>query len=294
MRSHLVSVMLFVVTAILSCRVGLGQTVEKPIEPDIVYGHKDGLALTMDLFRPEGSPNDAVIMFMMSGGWFSSWSPPDQVRGLFLPYLEAGYTVIAVRHGSSPRYSLPEAVADVRQAVRYTRQHAKTLGIDADRIGAMGMSAGGHLALMLGTTGDDGETKDQNELSTVSSRVAAVVALVPPTDLRVMAWESEESLPVYRNFPALNLPLDDAKQNSPLVHVSPDDAPSLVFMGGKDELVPAKHGHWIDDAFQREHVPCKLIVFPDSGHGLEGEGNRAILVRETIAWFDQYLKQPAN
>jgi acetyl esterase/lipase len=180
------------------------------VEPDIVYGHKDGLAMTMDLFRPDGDANGAAILFMMSGGWFSRWAPPEQVEPLFAPYLAKGYTVMAVRHGSSPRYALPEAVADVRQAVRYVRSHARQLRVDPDRLGAMGMSAGGHLALMLGTTGDDGNAEASGELDRTPSRVAAVVALVPPTDLSVMVWDAPESLPAYRNFPALNLPIEKA------------------------------------------------------------------------------------
>jgi acetyl esterase/lipase len=260
-----------------------------PIEPDVVYGHKDGLALTMDVYRPESAANGAAILFMVSGGWFSRWAPPELTKPLFQPYLDKGYTMMAVRHGSSPRYSIPEAIADVRLAVRFVRKHAQRLGVDADRLGVLGMSAGGHLALILGTTGDDGAPDAKDELSRISSRVAAVVALVPPTDLRVAVWEAPESLPAYRNFPALSLPLKDAGPNSPLLQVTEDDAPSLVIMGGKDDLVPAKHGRWIAEAFQKKGVQHKLIVLPDAGHALEGDKNRATLVRETIGWFERYL-----
>ena len=259
------------------------------IEPDVVYGHKDGLAMTMDVYHPESGANGAAILFMVSGGWFSVWAPPEQFKPVFQPYLDKGYTVMAVRHGSSPRYSIPEAVSDVRQAVRFVRKNAKRLHIEADRLGALGMSAGGHLALMLGTTGDDGVPDAKDDLSRVSSRVAAVVALVPPTDLRVAVWEAPESLPAYRNFPALSLPLKEAGANSPLTHVTKDAAPALVIMGGKDDLVPMKHGQWIDEAFRKNGVQHKLIVFPDAGHGLEGDENRARLVREAIGWFDRFL-----
>ncbi len=260
------------------------------IEADIVYGHKDGLAMTMDLFRPDEEANEATILFIMSGGWFSRWAPPEQVRGLFQPYLKQGYTVLAVRHGSSPRYSIPEAVSDIRRAVRFARKHADELRINADRLGVMGMSAGGHLALMIGTTGDDGKT-DGTDLEQVASRVAAVVAVVPPTDLTVMVWDADSSLPVYRNFPALNLDAEQAKQNSPLWHVTHDDAPSLVLAGEKDELVPPKHSEWIADAFARVEVPHKLIVLPGAGHGLEGPENQATLIQETTTWFDRYLRR---
>ena len=60
-------------------------------------------------------------------------------------------------------------------------------------------------------------------------------------------------------------------------------------MGGRDELVPAKHGHWIDDAFRETGVKHKLIVFPDAGHGLAGDENRATVIREAVGWFDRYL-----
>jgi len=256
---------------------------------DVVYGHKDGLALTMDVYRPEAEANGAAILFMVSGGWFSRWAPPEQTKPFLQPYLSNGYTVFAVRHGSSPRYSIPEAVADVQRAVRFVRKNAKRFQVDSDRLGVLGMSAGGHLSLMLGTTGDDGDSNAKDDLDKVSSRVAAVVALVPPTDLRVAVWESPESLPAYRGFPALNLAMEKAGPNSPLVHVTPDDAPALVIMGGKDELVPEKHGHWIAEAFQREKVKHKLIVFQDAGHGLEGEENRATMIREAVGWFNEHL-----
>ena len=258
------------------------------IQADLVYGHKDGLALTMDVYRPTVESNRAGILFMVSGGWFSRWSPPEQTLPLFQPYLDEGYTMFAVRHGSSPRYSIPDAISDVTRAVRFVRSEAHQYGVDPDRLGVMGMSAGGHLSLVLGTTGDDGSEGGAG-LDHYPSRVAAVVALVPPTDLRVAVWESPESLPAYRNFPALDLAMDKAEQSSPLVHVTSDDAPSLVIMGGKDELVPAKHGQWIADAFEQQEVPHKLIIFPDAGHGLEGDDNRSTVTREAVAWFNTHL-----
>ncbi|NLE37292.1 MAG: prolyl oligopeptidase family serine peptidase [Pirellulaceae bacterium] len=287
LRSVFVAILVGVVVSVVSA----GEAKELPkVEPDVVYGHKDGLAMTMDVLRPEGEANRAAILFMVSGGWFSRWAPPEQTKALFRPYLEKGYTVIAVRHGSSPRYTIPEAVSDVRRAVRFVRKNADRLGVDANRLGAMGMSAGGHLALMLGTTGDDGQRGAADELSRASSRVAAVVALVPPTDLRVAVWEAPESLPAYRRFPALELAMDKAKEYSPVVHVTPDDAPSLVLSGGKDDLVPPKHGRWIEEAFKREGVPHKLVVYPEANHNLGA--NRATqteVVRETLDWFDRYL-----
>lgn len=262
------------------------------VEADVVYGHKDGLAMTMDVFRPGSNANGAAVLFIVSGGWVSRWAPPEQMRGFLEPFLTAGYTAFAIRHGSSPRYTIPEAVSDLRRAVRRVRMDAERFQIDPDRLGVFGMSAGGHLSLMLGTTGDDGNPEGSSPLEQTSSRVQAVVAFVPPTDLRVAVWEAPESIPAYRNFPALNLDLELARQHSPLVHVSADDAPSLVIMGGKDDLVPPRHGRWIDEAFEKNHVTRKLIIYPESGHGLDGNQEQAFL--EAVSWFDAQLGVPVD
>ncbi len=257
---------------------------DSKIQADIVYGHKHGLAMTMDLYQADAESNGAAILFMMSGGWVSKWAPPEHTQPLFAPYLAKSFKVFCVRHGSSPRYSIPEAIADVRRAVRYVRSQSETFDVDPERLGVLGM--------MLGTSGDDGDPGSKDPIKRASSRVAAVAALVPPTDLRVAVWEAPvweapETLPAYKHFPALDLELREAGPNSPPTHVTSDDALALVIMGGKDELVPPRHGEWIAKALEREKVPHKLIVFPDSGHGLEG--NQGKMVSEMTGWFVKYL-----
>lgn len=273
------------------CLPTWAQSETPAIQPDVVYGHKDGLAMTMDVYRPESEVNGAGILFMVSGGWFSRWAPPESALPLVQPFLTKGFTVFAVRHGSSPRYGIPEAVSDVRRSVRFIRLNAKQFAVDPDRLGVMGMSAGGHLSLMLGTTGDDGNPQAKDALDRTPSRIAAVVAWVPPTDLRVAVWEAPESLPAYRNFPALELDLEQAAEFSPLVHVTPDDAPSLVISGGKDELVPPRHGRWINEAFEKHGVAHKLIIYPDAGHGLGGNDTRIQVMTESVNWFEKYLTE---
>ena len=90
---------------------------EPQIVPDVVYGHKDGMALTFDVIKP-ARPNGAGLLSIQSGGWYSGWVEPKVVLGIVRPYLEKGYTVFIVRHGSAPKYTVPEAVADVRRSVR--------------------------------------------------------------------------------------------------------------------------------------------------------------------------------
>ncbi len=259
------------------------------ISPDVVYGHKDGLALTFDVFRPDGRANGAGVLFMVSGGWYSRWSPPEQARQRFKPLLDKGFTVFAVRHGSSPRYKIPEIIQDVRRSVRFVRQHAKEYGVDPQRLGVFGGSAGGHLSLVLGTTADDGQPNAKDPLLRVSDRVEAVVAYFPPTDLR--PWVKESS-PYYKNYPALQFDPGKADACSPLLNVSPDDAPTLLIHGDKDKLVPLDHSENILKKLEQTHVPSELLVIPGAAHGFRGADNQRA-EEAMVGWFEKYLAKPA-
>lgn len=259
------------------------------ITPDVVYGHKDGLAMTFDVFAPKEGANGAGVLFMVSGGWFSQWAPPEKMTPFFQPLTNKGFTVFTVRHGSSPRYSIPEAVSDVRRSVRFIRKNAEKFGVDPNRLGVYGLSAGGHLSLMLGTTADEGTANDQDPIQQVSDRVQAVVAFVAPTDLTIMVKDAPDRLPAYSRFPALNLDLENAKSHSPLTQVSEDDAPTLLLAGAKDDLVPIDHNRKIRDAFDKYRVPHKLVEFENAGHGFGPEDMKRA-VEEMVQWFETHLK----
>jgi acetyl esterase/lipase len=258
------------------------------ITPDVVYGHKDGLAMTFDVFAPSSNANGASILFMVSGGWYSQWVAPDKALPMFRPLVDAGFTVFAVRHGSSPKYGIPDAVADVRRGVRYIRTNAEQFGVDPNRLGVFGMSAGGHLSLMLGTASDEGDEKAEDPVLRASDRVQAVVAFVAPTDLRIMVWKAEGHLPAYDQFPALNLSVEDGAKYSPLLNVTPDDPPTLLLVGKKDELVPIKHSEDIYAALKEKGVPCDLKVYENSAHGfVPDEAQQAM--KAMVEWFQAHL-----
>ena len=250
------------------------------IVPDVVYGHKHGMALTFDVYKPKQA-NGAGILFIVSGGWYSSWRPPEQSIGWFKPMLDKGFTVFAVRHGSSPKYVIPEIIEDVRRSVRFIRLRANDFGVAPDRLGVAGASAGGHLSLMLGTASDKGDPNAKDEVLRGTDRVAAVVAYFPPTDLR--AWVNKST-----DYPALNFEEEKAADCSPLLHVSEDDPPTLLIHGDKDELVPIDHSENILAEFKKQKVTSELLVIKDAGHGFRGEdGKRAS--EAMVAWFEKHL-----
>src|SRR5947208_1877493 len=137
---------------------------------DIIYGRKSGLALTMDCFTPKKA-NGIGVIFVVSGGWFSG---PQAIRPTLVePLLKHHYTVFAVVHGSQPKFTVPEIIEDMHRAVRFLRYNAGRLKIDPDHLGIYGVSADGHLSLVMGTMGTDGNPLAVDPIDRVSSRVQA-------------------------------------------------------------------------------------------------------------------------
>ncbi len=160
---------------------------------DVIYGRKHGTALTMDVFRPSRDANGAAVIWVVSGGWTSSH---EAVSPAFArPLVERGYTVFAVVHGSKPRYTVPEIVPDIHRAVRFIRHHAGDYAIDPGRIGIAGASAGGHLALMLATAGDQGDPAAKDPVDREPSRVQAVACFFPPPTSSTTAGPAGRSSP---------------------------------------------------------------------------------------------------
>jgi acetyl esterase/lipase len=276
---------------------------------DVVYGRKHGTALTLDVFTPKKNANGAAVVWMVSGGWFSSH---DLLNGMFLPFvtdpIDHGYTVFAVVHGSQPKFTIPEVIADTNRAVRFIRYHAQDYKIDPDRIGVSGGSAGGHLSLMLGTASGPGDPKAKDPIDRVSSRVQAVACFFPPTDFLNYGKPGENALGqgVLADFKAafdfheLNerrhafVPVVDhaeilkiGRDISPVYHVTPDDPPTLIIHGDKDLLVPIQQSKLIVEKLKKNHVEAKLVVKSGEKHGWpKWDKDMAIIVD----WFDQHLK----
>ncbi len=277
-------------------------------QEDVIYGRKWGMALTMDVFTPKKDANGAAVVYMVSGGWFSRH---EAVNGAgYQEFLKHGYTVFAVVHGSQPKFTIPEVLEDVNRAVRFIRFHAKEYKIDPDRLGVSGGSAGGHLSLMLGTAGDQGDPKAQDPVDRTSSRVQAVACFFPPTDFLNWGKEGNElnsktiqdpfkpAFDFHEGDPKTHLLLpvtDEAKVHdllkkiSPLTHVTSDDAPTLIIHGDKDTLVPIQQAEVFVARLKEAGVPAKLIVKEGAGHG--GWKDMGKDMGTFADWFDQYLKK---
>ena len=151
---------------------------------DVIYSRKFGTALTLDVFEPE-KKNGAAVFFMVSGGFVSSH---DGVSArMYHAFLERGYTVFAVVHACQPKFQIPEIQQDIHRAIRYVRHNASRWGIDTNKFGISGASAGGHLSLTMGTQGRPGSSTAKDLADRASSAVQAVACFFPPTDF--MNWK---------------------------------------------------------------------------------------------------------
>jgi acetyl esterase/lipase len=279
-------------------------------QEDVVYARKFGSALTMDVFKPKKPANGAGLIFVVSGGWFSSH---ENISGGFVkPFTNRGYTVFAVVHGSQPRYTIPDVVQDMLRSVRFIRTHAKEYGVDPERLGIYGGSAGGHLSLMVGTSGEPANPSAKDPVDKASSRVQAVACFFPPTDFLNYGHDGVDALGrgILAGFKApfdfqefdknrnTFVPIVDEAERvrigrsiSPVNHVSPDDPPTLIIHGDADKLVPIQQAQLIVARLEKVKVPVSLVVKPGAVHGWPGIDKDL----ETFAdWFDKYIGHAAT
>ena len=222
-------------------------------------------------------------------------------------YTARGYTVFAVVHGSMPKFTIPEAAADVHRGVRFIRANAKRFGIDKQRIAIVGGSAGGHLALLVATAGTPGRAGASDPVLRESSRVQVVAALFPPTDF--LNWEKPgqtilQTLAGERFRAPFDFRTYDLKTNayvplsakavqrelraiSPITHVSGDDPPAMLIHGEKDPLVPVQQSELMFAALERAGCRARLIVKEGAGHGWRRFRPE---LEMTADWFDRYLR----
>lgn len=272
---------------------------------DVLYGRKHGMALTLDVFTPKQDANHTGIIYVASGGWHSDHNNIN-VK-FFEKLLHRGYTVFAVVHGSQPRFTVPEAIADLNRAVRFIRAHAADYRIDPDRLGIIGGSAGGHLSLMQGVAGKDGEKDHPDPIERLSSRVQAVACFFPPTDFLNYGKPGEIALGngVLKDFPApfefneynsqkkiyerIN---DEARrqeigrQISPINHVSADDPPMLIIHGDADDLVPIQQAQIFVEKMKAVGAEAKLVTKSGAKHGWPNLLDDTQLL---VDWFDEHL-----
>lgn len=240
-------------------------------EAGIPYADSVGRDLKLDLYRPDlpdGSPAPPVIVYMHGGGWIGGIRSGPSSVAFGLELAGEGFAFASIDYRLAPEHPAPAAIEDCRLAVRFLRSEGKKLGVDGSRIVAMGNSAGGHLAAMLGLLrAEDG--LDGDGLPEIESSVLAVVDLCGITDIpgllgdRARApWAAawiQQSGEAQRRL---------AERCSPMTRVSPDAPPFLIVHGEKDTSVPFDQAERFASALQEAGNDCTFVRIPEAGHQL--------------------------
>ena len=258
---------------------------------DVIYGHRDGMALTYDVFKPVKHANGALVVNMVSAGWRSSWAPPEERQARYQALIDKGFTVVALYHASAPRFQVPDAVADVKLGMRHIKLHAADYGADPARIGVWGASAGGHLALVAGMMADDGNAAAANPLERSGNLIAAVVAYFPPTDLAALL----------QGRPKVDAIAFDDKlfaSVSPIHSVDPRDPPTLILHGDADRGVPLSQSESMHAALDKAGVENSLKTYAGADHDFYVKGDpirtdayATDAMAQMVAWFESHLKK---
>jgi acetyl esterase/lipase len=258
---------------------------------DVEYGTGGGRALKLHLVRPKSPPKDPmpVVVYVHGGAWRAG--SRDAGIGPLSRLAQRGYFGATVEYRLSQEARFPAQIEDVKGAVRFLRSKAREYGIDPERIGAWGPSAGGHLVALLGTSGDVKDLEGTGGHAELSSRVQCVVDFFGPTDFLRMgknkldhdAAGSPESLlvggPIQENR-------DKVARANPISYVTKDDPPFLLMHGDKDDLVPAGQSELLHEALKKAGVESSLEIVTGAGHGFGGKEIDA----KVDAFLDRHLK----
>ena len=253
---------------------------------DAIYCTPDNSPQTMDVYFPEAGGPWPVLVYVHGGAWMHG----DKAEaGMFARLMNPqGYLVVSVNYRLYPSAQFPAMIQDVKCAIRSLRANAAQYNLDPNRIGAVGVSAGGHLVALLGTT-DTNAGWDVGEYLDQSSRVQAVIALAGVMDLS-------------QNFP--NADIEAMKrvgfgeynvvEASPISHVTPDTPPFLLIHGDRDELVPVEQSQLMYNQLIQNNVPAQLIVIQNGRHSFTAPEGAKPTVGEInlmiLNFLNQFLK----
>jgi acetyl esterase/lipase len=270
--------------------------------PDVTYcTFDDQTTLEMDVaFPSRGRGPLPALVFIHGGGWVTG------DRKNITPYLmtaaRAGYVAVAISYRLAPKHPYPAALQDAKCAVRFLRANADKYKIDPEHIGALGFSAGGNLACMLGSTGDK-EFAVSGDNAKESDRVQAVASFYGIADLAewhqscgrkevtgYMAWGVSIALKSYLETSDLEKDKGRCADASPIGRVGKDTPPTFLAHGTKDTLVPVAQSQSYAKKLKEGGAEVTLVEVPGEGHNFVGEAEQKAM-QAALEFLDKRLKR---
>lgn len=254
---------------------------------DLDYGDTEEVYHQLDIYLPEEEKTSyPAIIAIYGSAWFGNNLKASAFQTLSQPLLNASFAVITPNHRASTDSIYPAQIQDIKAAIRYVRANAEEFQIDTSFVGITGISSGGHLAALAGTSGgvkteSIGSATADIEGSVgahtdFSSSVDAVVDWFGPTDITIMA-ECEGGGSIDHNAPdspesvLVGGPIQENKDKgmlaNPIIFVNPSDPPFLIFHGDQDPLVPPCQSELLYEALQDSGVASEYVLMEGGGHG---------------------------
>lgn len=261
---------------------------------DVEFTQNQQRALKMDILYSKLSTRPMPVIVWIHGGF---WRQGDKKQGFkyLVSFARQGFFCASIEYRLSQEAIFPAQIEDCKCAIRFLRAHAQEFRIDPQRIGVWGVSAGGHLAALLGTTHHVQEFEGSGGWKNYSSRVQAVCDWFGPTDfLRINDVQRDV------NFTPADSPeaaligglveenQDKAAKANPITYVSNDVPPFLIVHGDNDSLVPLNQSELLFDALKKAQVEATLEVVTGGGHGNKKFRSRT-LSKKMENFFKQHL-----
>lgn len=242
----------------------------------------DGIGLVMDIFVPTGKKNGLAIVDVVSGAWSSARGRLNDHKQaqMFDIICDRGYTVFAIRPGSVSKFTGLEMLENLKTGIRWVKHHADEYGIDPNRLGICGASAGGHLASLAVVTAEDAQPESKDPLKRYDTRLAAAAVFFPPTDF--LNWgglqaDEKKTSPVVLMmgnlvFPGGTRGKKPEQINKGLEKISParlitgKEPPMLFIHGDADPLVPLQQSELMVEALKKAGCSAELIVKAGGAH----------------------------
>jgi acetyl esterase/lipase len=218
---------------------------------------------TLTPYLPDATNTAGAAMVICPGGGYAMLAPHEgNDYALWLNQHGVTCFVLKYRLGSHG-YHYPAEFQDVTRAVRWVRAHADDYKINPQRIGIMGSSAGGHMASMLVTHFDSGDTNSSDEIERQSSRPDIGILCYPVITMRESTHGGSKANLLGKN-PSPELV---AKLSSEL-QVATNTPPCFIWTTFEDKTVPMENSLMFAEALRKDHVPFDLHIYEKGGHGM--------------------------
>lgn len=264
------------------------------VEKNVEYGKGGEMSLMLDLYSPKDRDGLVpAVIFIHGGAWKGGYR--QMYHYYCTKFAEHGYVAATISYRLTGDAPFPAAVEDAKCAVRWLRANSKQLGVDPDKIGVAGGSAGGHLSMMVGYSPDTPELEGKGGHGDVSSRVQAVVTLYGPTDLTTESARTKGDVIRFLGGKAMDEAPEQYRQASPITHVTNDDPPTLILHGTIDSTVTIDHAEHLADALKKNDVDYDYDRVEGWPHAmdLERDVNRHCLMK-MFEFFEKHLGAPST